>query len=72
MWINEVAVAQTHRQRGVGKQLLQAMLELARTLGCAEAWVLTDPSNAPAMRLYASAGAKQPPRRQVMFTFSLE
>ena len=42
MWINEVGVASTHRQRGIGKQILGAIVERARALGCSEAWVLTD------------------------------
>src|SRR5437870_3623642 len=36
LWINEVGVASTHRNSGVGKQLLTAMLEVARALGCRE------------------------------------
>jgi ribosomal protein S18 acetylase RimI-like enzyme len=71
LWINEIAVASTHRNRGVGKQLLRAMLDLAHTRGCREAWVLTDRSNAPAMRLYTSLGGTEAPRDQVMFTFKL-
>src|SRR5688572_15383739 len=71
LWINEVGVAATHRKRGVGRQLLAALLELGRTLGCGEAWVLTDRSNLAAMRLYASLTGAEPPRDQVMFTFKL-
>jgi hypothetical protein len=33
--------------------------------------VLTDRSNAPAMRLYASSGGQEAPVDQVMFTFFL-
>ena len=72
MWINEVGVAPAYRQRGVARSLLRAILERARTLRCREAWVLTDRSNVPAMRLYASAGASEPPRDQEMFAFKLD
>ena len=71
MWINEIGVAPTHQGRGIGKTILQALLEHAKHLGCHEAWVLTDRSNARAMRLYASAGGDEP-REQMMFTFFLE
>jgi len=71
MWIIEVGVAPPHQRRGVGKRLLSALLELGQSLGCGEAWVLTDTSNDAARRLYASAGAEVP-RDQVMFTFKLK
>ncbi len=71
MWINEVGVAPGHQGRGLGKALLQALLGHATRLGCREAWVLTDRSNAPATRLYASAGGQEAPGEQVMYAFPL-
>lgn len=71
MWINEVGVASTHRQRGIGKAVLGAMIEHARAVGCTEAWVLTDRTNQPAMRLYQSLGGSERPHDQVMLTFGL-
>jgi aminoglycoside 6'-N-acetyltransferase I len=72
LWINEVGVAESHRGRGIGKRIMAAMLEVARQLGCREAWVLTDRANEPAMRLYAAAGGTAAPRDQVMFTFRVQ
>jgi len=69
LWINEVGVAASHRNRGVGKRLLAALFERARTLGCGEAWVLTDRANERAVRLYQSLGGAA--RDQVMFSFKL-
>jgi aminoglycoside 6'-N-acetyltransferase I len=71
LWINEVGVAEPHRERGIGRAIMAMMLERARALGCREAWVLTDRGNEPAMRLYAAAGGTAAPRDQVMFTFKL-
>jgi ribosomal protein S18 acetylase RimI-like enzyme len=71
MWINEVGVAPSHQGRGIGKAILRTLLRHAERLGCREAWVLTDRSNSPAMRLYASTGGEEAPREQVMFTFFL-
>jgi aminoglycoside 6'-N-acetyltransferase I len=51
--------------------LLRAVFALARGLGCAEAWVLTDRANTAAMRLYAAAGSTEAPTDHVMFTFKL-
>ena len=56
LWINEVGVAPTHRGRGLGKAVLQALLEVGKAHNCAAAWVLTDRDNANAMALYSSAG----------------
>jgi aminoglycoside 6'-N-acetyltransferase I len=70
LWINEVGVAPTHQGRGLGSDLLRSILEAGRRNGCGEAWVLTDRSNTPAMRLYSSSGGTE--SDQVMFTFRLD
>ncbi len=70
LWINEVAVAPTHQGRGLGRDLLRSTLEAGRKNGCGEAWVLTDRSNTPAMRLYSSGGGTE--SDHVMFTFQLD
>lgn len=72
LWINEVGVAETHQGRGLAKRLMAAVLEAGRGLGCSVAWVLTERDNAPAMRLYASAGGVEAPKDAVMFTFFLK
>ncbi|HEX5438839.1 MAG TPA: GNAT family N-acetyltransferase [Gemmatimonadaceae bacterium] len=73
LWINEVGVAPTHRGRGIGRRLMELLLEHARTLGCTEAWVLTDdPGNRAAHALYASVGGEPTPEGSVaMYTFPL-
>jgi aminoglycoside 6'-N-acetyltransferase I len=72
LWVNEVGIATSHRERGLGKAIIQSLLDLARKLGCAEAWVLTDRMNTPAMRLYSSSGGGEARNDQVMFTFRLK
>jgi ribosomal protein S18 acetylase RimI-like enzyme len=72
LWINEVGVAPTHHRHGVGRRLMDALLEAARRAGCHEAWVLTDRSNEAALRLYAAAGGHETPGDHVMFTFPLD
>ena len=72
LWINEVGVADSHQQRGVGRAVMRALLDHARSLGCSEAWVLTDESNTPAKKLYASCGGTAANVPSVMFTFELE
>ena len=72
LWVNEVGVAPTHQRRGLGRQLLQALFDRARDLGCREAWVLTSPANGAAIRLYESAGGSDMADPPVMFTFRLD
>jgi ribosomal protein S18 acetylase RimI-like enzyme len=71
LWINEIGVAATHQRQGIGKQLMNAILDIARELGCETAWVLTDRNNTAAMNLYASVGNLEPPTDCVMFSFDL-
>jgi GNAT superfamily N-acetyltransferase len=72
LWINEVGVAPTHQGRGIGRRMLAALFAHARTLGCGEAWVLTDQANAAARRLYAAAGGTESAEPVVMVSFSLD
>jgi GNAT superfamily N-acetyltransferase len=71
LWVNEVGVAPTHQGRGIGRQVLTALLEHAKTLGCQEAWVLTSADNAVARRMYAAAGGREEDESPVMITFFL-
>ncbi|MBE9042786.1 GNAT family N-acetyltransferase [Oscillatoriales cyanobacterium LEGE 11467] len=59
LWINEVGVAPAYQHRGIGKQLLEKLFDLARELGCTEAWVLTEAENSAARGLYAAVGGSE-------------
>jgi aminoglycoside 6'-N-acetyltransferase I len=72
LFINEVGVAPPHQRQGVGKGVLQALMDQGRALGCRYAWVLTSRSNAAAMKLYAGLGGQDASEEaQVMFEFQL-
>jgi GNAT superfamily N-acetyltransferase len=71
LWVNEVAVAPTHQGRGIGRQVMKALLAHARALGCREAWVLTSYGNAAARRMYAAAGGFEEQEAPLMITFDL-
>jgi GNAT superfamily N-acetyltransferase len=70
LWVNEVGVAPSHEGRGIGRRLLQALFARAKELGCEEAWVLTEESNAPARRMYGAVGGKE--EQAVCITFDLK
>jgi ribosomal protein S18 acetylase RimI-like enzyme len=69
LWINEVGVSEPYRGHGLAKRLMHAMFDHGRTLGCGEAWVLTEKENIPARRLYTSVGGAD--SEVVYFTFPL-
>lgn len=69
LWIDEVGVAASHQRRGLASRLLETLIEHGRSLGCGEAWVLTERHNEAAMGLYARSGGKA--SDCVMFTFAL-
>lgn len=71
LWINEVGVAPAHQGQGIARALLAALFAQGRTLGCQEAWVLTEEGNIAARRLYAAAGGTEAPERPVFFAFRL-
>jgi len=56
LWINEAGVAPMHQRRGLAKAILRVLLSHARSIGCTQAWVLTDEDNGPARALYQSVG----------------
>jgi len=71
LWINEVGVARTHQNLGIGRQLVSTIVAHAKSLGCYEAWVLTGPTNEQAKRMYRAAGAIDDEELSVMFTYRI-
>ena len=69
LFVNEVGVAESYRNHGIGRALLQMLLRHATTLGCESAWVLTEPSNASARRMYAAAGGVEQKEPPIMIEF---
>ena len=59
LFINEVGVADAYQGQGLGRRLMDALLDHAHTLGCVAAWTLTEADNTAARRLYASAGGQE-------------
>jgi ribosomal protein S18 acetylase RimI-like enzyme len=71
MLLDELGVAEGFRGRGIGRALVERLVEVARERGCDEIWVLTEPGDETALGTYAAAGGKRD-LDQAMFTWTLE
>jgi aminoglycoside 6'-N-acetyltransferase I len=71
LWVNEVGVAPQYQNRGVGRQLLQALFARGREVGCAKGWVGTEVGNAAARRLYRAVGGVEDAEPFVLVSFEL-
>lgn len=70
MFLYELSVHEDHRNRGIGRALVEALADLARGRGCYGMWVATDASNAAALATYRAAGAEPPePCETLAWTF---
>ena len=69
LWINEVGVAPAYQLQGIGRRLVERLLDHGRELGCREAWVMTERPNKAARALYRSAGGSE--SESLMVTFKL-
>ncbi|WP_408055477.1 GNAT family N-acetyltransferase [Streptomyces radicis] len=56
MFLYELGVAESHRRRGIGRRLVEALGELARERGCYGMWVAVDIDNEAALATYRSTG----------------
>jgi ribosomal protein S18 acetylase RimI-like enzyme len=71
MFLYELAVLPANRNRGVGRALVEALADLARSRDCYGMWVGTEPDNAAAVAAYLAAGAEPPePFLSLSWTFA--
>ena len=54
LYVDEVDVCANHRQKGVGKAIMQKLISLAEDADCEEVWLGTEVDNQPANALYLS------------------
>ena len=69
LYIDNLGVAPPFQRRGVGRRLVDEVLAWGKTLGCRQAWIVTDTENEAARALYEGRGAAAEP--VVMFSYEL-
>jgi len=72
LWINEVGVARAHRRRGIGRALVQALVDEARRRGCSYAWLGTAHDNAAGQACFSSVPGASQPQRVLLYEWDLE
>jgi GNAT superfamily N-acetyltransferase len=70
LWVEQLYVLPELRERGIGGQLLQAALDLARAQGCLAAELEVDDSHGRAANLYGRAGFR--PLKRVHYLLPLD
>ena len=58
LWVWEFHVAETHRRRGIGRQMMEALAEKGRGSGLRIVVCETQNTNVPAIRFYRGVGFK--------------
>lgn len=58
IYIHEVGVMEEYRRKGIGKMMINQLVDLCRNKEISKVFLITSKSNKPAICLYESTGAK--------------
>lgn len=72
LFIDEVGVVEEYQSKGIGRQLVSHLCMHGKSLGCSEAWVVTDQSNVAARKAYAAAGGTEDDQPIVLIDLKLD
>ena len=72
LWINEVGVASTRRNREIGRKLVAALIDYAKDAGCVFAWLGTAADNAEAQACFASVAGVKAPQPFLLYEWDIE
>ena len=59
MFVNELGTRESHRRRGFGRAVLEALIDRARAVGCQGVWLGAETANRKARALYRASGGKE-------------
>ena len=72
LFINEIGVAPTHQNQGIGRQLISALIETAKSRGCVFAWLGTEDNNLPAQACFAAVPGGAEPQPFLLYEWKIE
>ena len=72
LWINEVGVAATYRDRGIGRRLVAVLVAFGKQRNCTYAWLGTDTDNVPAQRCFSAHAGVEKPQPFLLYEWDLE
>lgn len=72
LFVNEVGVTPAHQRRGIGRKLVEALLDAARTRGCVFAWLGTATDNTAGQACFASVPGVAKPQPFLLYEWDLE
>ena len=72
MFLYEMGVDEAYRGRGIGRELVRRLADLARSKGCYAMWVGTEATNAEALATYRAAGASRDEEQATILTWHFD
>ncbi len=67
LWVNEVGVASTHRRRGIGRALVEAVVGAGQKRGCSCAWLGTETDNTAGKACFDSLSGGETPQPFLLY-----
>lgn len=71
VWVNEVGVTPSHRRRGIGRRLVQAVIDLGRERGWSYAWLGTAADNTSGQACFGSVPGGEEPQAFFLYEWEL-
>jgi len=71
LWINEIGVTPSKRNQGIGRQLIQQLLTIAKERHCVFAWLGTDTDNYSAQSCFKAVPNGEKPDSFLMYEWEL-
>ncbi len=72
LFINEIGVAPDYRQRGIGRRLVESLIEVAEKRGCVYAWLGTEADNVSGNACFSSVPEVEDPQPFLLYEWELD